>query len=128
MQYPNILRYTFLIHIIIAFVFAVMFFLIPTVYIDLVVWPFADLAAARRIGALFFGLGIAAILGYRAKTWEQVEIVVYLNITWTIFGIIGLVWSFIENSAYPMMAYWLNVAISALLFLLYLVSYLQART
>ncbi|MHA2020753.1 MAG: hypothetical protein ACW96N_03500 [Candidatus Thorarchaeota archaeon] len=127
MQYPSFLKYTFLIHIIIALVYGIMFLFLPMVYIDLVVWPFADLAAARMIGALFLGYGIAAFFGYKAETWEKVEILVLANLVWIILALFGLIWSVVENPVYPVIAYWLNVAISALLLILYLYSYYLAR-
>lgn len=126
MEIPTILKYTFLLHFIVCIIYGFLFFLGVEFYVDLVGWPFLDPAAGRVLGSTFIGLGVAALLGYRAATWEEVKIIVLADITWGIFGTISMVWMMVVHANIPALAGWMNAGLIAIFLVLYLYSYYAA--
>ena len=56
---------------------------------------------------LVFGLGY--LWGFRAENWEQVQIVVEMEVVWTVLGALATMWA-IFSGALPAIG-WLNVAV-----------------
>jgi len=122
----NILKYTFLLHFIVAILFGFLFFLSPEFYVDMTGWPFLDPAAGRVMGAGFLGFAITSLFGYMAKTWEEVRIVVLGEIVFTLFGMLASLWMIIVHATIPALWGWFNVLLMAVFFVLFLYSYVIA--
>lgn len=126
MAYPNILRYTFILHFLVSMVFGFLFFLSPETYTAATGWPFFDPVAGRVMGSAFLALGFASLYGYRAATWEEVKIVVIADIIFTLLSIICNVWMMIVHTTIPVLVGWFNVSLFAFFFVLFLYSYYLA--
>lgn len=127
MEFPNILKYTFLLHFIACLIFGLIFFLSPEIYVDVMAWPFLDPYAGRVMGSLFLGFAIASFLGYQASTWEEVKILVFANIVWTLLGTIAMLWMIIVYPAAPILVSGFEMVLCALFFVLFLYSYMKAK-
>ena len=120
---PSILKYTFLLHFIVSMIFGFLFFLSPEFYVSATAWPFLDPAAGRVMGSAFLGFGFAALLGYRAGSWEEVKIIVIADIIFTLFSLVSMVWMMVIHATIPVLAGAFNAFLFALFFVLYLYSY-----
>jgi hypothetical protein len=101
-EYSKVLKYTFLLHFIVAVAFGLGYFFIPGVIIDITEWPITDLYVVRMLGAAFIGIGCTSILSFLETSWEKVKIVVKLELVWLVFGISGAFWTLLEPVEYPL--------------------------
>ena len=83
---PQGLKITFLVHAVVVLVFGVVMYLIPGTWARLVNWVPFDPGMPRGYGAAMLALAISSWLGYRAVRWEQVRIVVQMEIGFTVLG------------------------------------------
>lgn len=125
-EIPTVLKYSFLIHFITVAVFGVWFFFGTEVWVDLTGWPFYDPMAGRVLGAAFIGLAIGSLWGYRATSWEQVEVYVTALVVMGIFGSAGMVWMMLAHATIPI-AGWLTTIIQIFLMVLFVYSYYVAK-
>jgi len=65
----------------------------------------------RVIGAVVLGFSASSWLAYKAAEWEQVKILVQMEIAWTILGILAMLWALLIGGM-PAIG-WLNAAILA---------------
>jgi hypothetical protein len=86
------LKITFLIHAIVALVFGIMLYLRPGSWALLVNWAPFDGDMTRIYGAALLALAVSSWLGYRAKRWEEVRILVLMEITLTVLSTVGELW------------------------------------
>jgi hypothetical protein len=75
-------------------------------------WPFMDPTSGRVMGAMMLAFGITSLLGYRAASWEQVEIVVYGELIWEILAIIGMSAMMIIHPTIPPSGWFLVVLLT----------------
>lgn len=80
------LKYTFLIHAIIATVLGLAFFFIPRMSADLGNWPASDPNVTRIFGAAVLAIAVSSWAGYLAEAWAAVRIVVMMEIAYTVLG------------------------------------------
>ena len=126
MEIPSILKYTFLLHVIISMIFGFWYFLSIESWADLTGWPFMDPTSGRVMGALMIGFGFASILGFRATSWEQVEIIVLADIIWEIFAIVAMTWMMLVHPTIPFSG-WFLVILLAFFTVLFSYSYYLAK-
>ncbi len=105
------LKTTFLVHAIVGILFGLGYLLIPTTVGGWFGVAMTD-PAWRLLGAALLGFGMSSWWAYRAKEWAQVEIVVLMEIVWTVLGTIATVWALLTG-ALPAMG-WGNAVILAL--------------
>jgi hypothetical protein len=86
------LKITFLIHAIVALVFGIVLYLRPVSWALLVNWTPFDGDMTRIYGAALLALAVSSWLGYRAKRWEEVRILVLMEITLTVLSTVGELW------------------------------------
>ena len=86
------LKTTFLVHAIVGILFGLGYLLIPTTVGGWFGVAMTD-PAWRLLGAALLGFGMSSWWAYRAKEWAQVEIVVLMEIVWTVLGTIATVWA-----------------------------------
>jgi hypothetical protein len=86
------LKITFLIHAIVALVFGFVMYLQPAPSARLVQWTGADDNMTRIYGAALLALAVSSWLGYRATRWEEVRILVLMEIALTALSAVGWLW------------------------------------
>jgi hypothetical protein len=117
----TVLKYTFLLHFLVAMIFGVAFFLIPELFLGAVGWP-VEVSFDRTLGALFIGLAICSLLAFREESFDRVEIIVMFEIVLTLFGMIAMLWNMLTMTL-PVIG-WLFAGLFALFFILFLYSYM----
>lgn len=83
------LKITFLIHAIVAFIFGIVMYLIPAMWATWVAWAPFDPAMTRVFGVALLALAVSSWFGYRAERWEEVRIVIQMEIAFTVLGLLG---------------------------------------
>lgn len=120
----NLARYVFLVHFIVLLIFGVWYFVSPESWAALTGWP-TETAAGRMLGAAFIMMAVGGIMGYRATSWEQVELFVTIEIVWNLLGIIGMIWNY-ATMTLPV-AGWLMTGLLVIFLLLYVYVYYNAK-
>ena len=126
MEIPKILRYAVILHFIVALIFGLWYYLSIESWALLTGWPFMDPTSGRVMGAMMLGFGITSLLGYRATSWEQVEIIVYGEIIWEILAIIAMSAMMIIYPTIPASG-WFLVLLLAIFVVLFTYSYYLAK-
>lgn len=103
------LKITFLIHAIVALVFGIVLYLQPGLWATLVKWTPHDDHMTRIYGAALLALAVSSWFGYRATRWEEVRILVLMEIALTALSTVGGLWGLLFRSA-PAFA-WVAVVI-----------------
>ena len=124
MEISKFLKYSFLIDGLVALVYGLWMLLIPKSHADLFTFPYEEFAD-RYIGALFLGFAIGNLLAYRASSWENVEFVVYMNLTFLIIGLIVGLYA-IAVAIIPVVMF-AQVALTAFLLLLFVYALYKAK-
>src|SRR5512139_910413 len=83
------LKITFLAHAFVGLAFGLVLCLVPATWATLSNWVPFDATVTRLYGATLLGLFVSSWLGYRATRWDEVRIVVQMEIAITVLG--GLV-------------------------------------
>ena len=119
----SVLKFTFILHFLLAIILGLAYFLIPgSVLWMMIGWPI-EAATDRVVGALFIGLGISSLFGFRAESWEKVEIVVLMEIVLTFFGLIAMITNMLITPTLPVIG-WAFTGLFGLFFILFLYSYI----
>jgi hypothetical protein len=118
----SILKYTFLLHFLVAIIFGLGYLLIPDMFLPMMGWP-VGLASDRVTGALFVGLGVCSLLAFREESFDRVEIIVMFEIVLTLCGIVATVWTMLTVAALPVIG-WAFTGLFGLFFILFLYSYM----
>ena len=105
--------------------FGLIWFLVPEYWNTLTGWP-DEIAAGRIVGMATIMVAIGCFLGYRAKTWDQIEILVIMELIYNILGAIGMVWNIIAIPTLPVVA-WLLVGILGVFGALFFYVFLSER-
>ena len=122
MTVSSILKYTFLLHFLMTIFFGLAYFLIPDIFLAMIAWPL-EVSMSRVFGAVFIGVAIASLYGFRAESWDRVEIVVLMEIVLTLFGLIAMIWNMLTILTLPLIG-WAFAGLFGLFFILFLYSYL----
>ncbi len=104
------LKYTFLIHAIVAIVFGAGLFFVPSNFLDIVNWTPSDPAMTRGLGAALIGLAASSWLAYRSADWANVRIVVRMENVFTVASCLGSLWSVLFSDGPSFL--WVNAAIT----------------
>jgi hypothetical protein len=122
-EYGVLLRITFLIHIIIGFVFGLGFLLIPSFLAPIFGLAFND-PTLRVFGAMMIALTMSSLLCLMTREWVRVKIIVEMELVWTILGAIVVTYHIFIPPLYNVNT-WLLVGVLLLLFFLFVISYLR---
>ena len=120
-EYGIILRITFLIHIIIGFIFGLGLLILPDMLMTTFGFTFLD-PVPRMFGAIMLALTIGSILALMTKEWARVKILVEIELIWSILGSIVVAYHMIIPPLLNIYG-WIVVAILLVLFFLFLLSY-----
>ena len=93
------LKTTFLIHAIVALVFGIALYVVPGIFLGLVGWKDFDGNISRALAAALLALAVSSWFGYRAARWEEVRIVVQMEIAFTVLGAVAGLYGFFVKSA-----------------------------
>jgi hypothetical protein len=122
-EYTALLRYVFILHVIVAGFFGVWLMALPSSFNAIIGWTYDP--TNHPYGAALVAIAFTSLAGFRVKEWVRVKIVVEMELVHTVLGmIVGLYVAF--NTTYPMFV-WIYTGIMALFFVLFLVSYYQNR-
>ncbi len=124
MEISKFLRMSFLIDGLVAIVYGLVMLLIPDIHASMFTFPYEEFAD-RYIGALFLGYGIGNLLAYRASSWENVELVVLMNLTFLVIGLFVILYS-IAVAILSVAAY-MQVGLTLFLLFLFLYSYYEVK-
>ena len=105
------LKTTFLIHAIVAVVFGIALYVVPGIFLELVGWKDFDGNISRALAAALLALGVSSWFGYRAARWEEVRIVVQMEIAFTVLGAVAGLYGFFVKSAPAFI--WVSIVIWA---------------
>ena len=123
-EISKLAKYVSLLYFIITVILGVWFFLSPESWNALTGWP-EEIASGRIVGAAFVAFAIGALLAYRAKSWEEIRILVMVLIIWTLLAVVGMLWN-IATMTLPVAA-WLMVGLAAVFLILFLYVYFKAK-
>ncbi|MFX0108832.1 MAG: hypothetical protein ACFE7R_11140 [Candidatus Hodarchaeota archaeon] len=127
MEIPKILKYTFIFHFIVSIVFGLWYFLSIESWAELTGWPFMDPTSGRVMGAQMIGFGFTSLLGYRAKSWDQVEIIVLGEIVWEVLAAIAMTWMMLVHTDIPPSGWFLVILLIVFVVLFGYSCYLAKR-
>ena len=108
-QIPYGLKITFLVHVIVAGIFGLVFLLIPEMFGGMMGAPIKEPSTFRLVGAALVAFAASSWFAYRETVWERVKIVVQMEIVWTILGVLATLWGLMFEGLPT--AYWMNVVI-----------------
>lgn len=124
MEISKFLKMSFLIDGLIVTVYGLVMLLIPDIHANMFGFPYEEFAD-RYVGSLFLGFGIGNLLAYRASSWENVEVVVLMNLTTLVIGLLVILYS-IAMALLPVAAY-MQVGLVLFLLFLFLYSYYEIK-
>lgn len=128
---PGGLRTTFLLHMVIAVVLGLMLFLVPGRSLTLLGWisptvrlPESDLTVpgttlvdpilSRLLGAALLALAFSSFRGWRATRWDEVSLLVQMEVVFCILGIIAfLTRPILLNRGIPVVGWILTLILAA---------------
>ncbi len=84
------LKYTFLIHVIVSLIFGAALLLAPGRFLGLFGWAPIDPLISRLLGAALLALAWSSYRGWGASSYEQVSVLVEMEVIFTVFGSVGL--------------------------------------
>jgi hypothetical protein len=92
-EIQKLTKISLLLDVLAGFIFAFLYLVIPEIYIyGLTQWPFNDPIYFRMFGGTLLVLGIASLMAYFKKEWEEVKLLYELALMWiTIVLIINIV-------------------------------------
>ena len=124
MEISKTTKYIFLLHFITMIIFGAWYFVSPESWSTLTGWPDAP-STGRMFGAALIAMGLGALFAFRASTWEEVEIIVLMELIWNIVGLVGMIWNFAYLTL-PVVG-WALVGLLGLFFILYFYVYYDAK-
>ncbi|MDO8055529.1 MAG: hypothetical protein Q6361_01590 [Candidatus Hermodarchaeota archaeon] len=120
-EYGIILRITFLIHIIIGFIFGLGLLILPDLIMTTFGFSFSD-PVPRMMGAMMLALTMGSILALMTKEWARVKILVEIELIWSILGTIVVAYHMLMPPLLNIYG-WILAALLLVLFFLFLLSY-----
>jgi hypothetical protein len=84
------LKYTFLIHVVVSLIFGAVLLLAPGRFLGLFGWAPIDPLISRLLGAALLALAWSSYRGWGASSYEQVSVLVEMEVIFTVFGSVGL--------------------------------------
>lgn len=119
------LKITFLIHAVVALVFGIAMYLIPGTWATLVNWVPFDSAMTRIYGAALLALTVSSWFGYRATRWEEVRIVIQMQIAFAVLSALGGLYEALFGGAPSFV--WVAIAIFVVFAVAWIYFYRQAQ-
>ena len=125
MEISKFLRISLLIDGLFAVGYGLVMLLIPDIHANIMGFPYEEFAD-RMIGSLFIGFGVGNLLAwYKATTWENVEFVVIMNLTFFFLSLAIMIYS-IAFAIVPIMGV-IQIGLVSFLMILFLYAYYEAK-
>ncbi|MCK5389835.1 MAG: hypothetical protein KAJ36_05060 [Candidatus Thorarchaeota archaeon] len=124
MEISKFLKMAFLIDALVALVYGLVLIIIPEQHMAFFGYPF-EAFADMFTGGLMVAFGVGNVFAYRASLWENVEIVVYMNIAFNLFGSIIMLYS-MAVGLIPIMGF-AQIGLMMFLFILFIYAYYEAK-
>lgn len=105
------LKITFLLHFFVSLIFGLAFLLLPGQAGSLYGMQVPQADIYRLLGAALLGYAASSWLSYQASNWENVRIVVFAEILWTLLGTLVMLYALLF-SGFPALG-WINALIFA---------------
>lgn len=105
----NSLKYTFLIHAIVALVYGALMLVVPGRFLGLFGWIPIDPLISRLLGAAMLAMAWSSFRGWQATERAQVNILIEMEVVFTVLGCLGLIRHLVLGG-YPYYV-WLNFAV-----------------
>ena len=121
----SLLKYTFLLHAVVAVVFGLPLLIIPGASLDLLGWTPQDPLVSRMLGAAILGFGWSSIRGFISRDWSQVRIIVEAEAIFCTLAAVGLL-RHLLISTYPWYV-WMIFILFFLFAVLWVIAYLTNR-
>ncbi|MGY5859023.1 MAG: hypothetical protein RTU63_06620 [Candidatus Thorarchaeota archaeon] len=121
-EYPSMLKYTFVLHFLVALGFGCMLFLIPDTFNTLIGHTTPADPVNIGLGAMMLALGVGSILAFLATKWETVILFVQMDIAYSLLALIGGLYTIMIGN-YPVLFMWFYVGIQALFLVLFIIPY-----
>lgn len=96
-EYPKKLRIVFLVHAIIAILVGIQHILLPHLPGELAGIELPSPILYRILGAAVLGFGVSSALAVKEKYWENIRILVKMEIIWSILGSIIIGWGIVSQ-------------------------------
>lgn len=120
------LKFTFVIHIIIGLIFGIGLYVVPDMFYGFFGMAFID-PLGRAFGAIMLALTIGSVLALFTRDWARVRILVELEIFWCILGLIAILVHMFLPPLLTLTAGLVAGASLAVLLFLFLISYFIQR-
>ena len=124
MEISKFLKYAFLIDGLIALSYGLWLLLLPEQHMTLFGYPFEEFAD-RFVGGMMTAFGVGNLLAYRASSWENVEFVIYMNMTFFVLCDIVMLYA-IAVGLIPIMGF-VQIGLMSFLLILFLYAYYEAK-
>ena len=100
----KLLKYTFLIHALVALVLGAALLLAPGRTLDIFRWAPQDALITRLFGAALLAFAWSSFRGWQSDSFEQVATLVEMETIFTVFGCVGLLRHLLKAN-YPPIVY-----------------------
>lgn len=103
------LKYTFLIHGVVALVYGALILAMPGRFLGFFGWAPIDPLISRLLGAAMLALAWSSFRGWQATERKRVDILIEMEVIFTVLGSLGL----LRHLVFPGFPYyvWLNFAV-----------------
>ncbi len=119
-EIQKLTKISLLLDILACFVFTFLYLVIPDIYIyDLTQWPFNDPIYFRLFGGTLLVLGLASIMAYFKKEWEEIKLFFELALMWLVMVIIINIFELVMLSL-PVMSL-TNTIVNTIIVAIYLI-------
>jgi hypothetical protein len=122
----NGMRTTFWVHALVAIVFGLGYLFVPEFVTGLFNLELGDPFIAQLYGAATIALGTSSILAAMSKTFERVDIVLQMEVVYTLLAVLGGLYAIFFAQGSAML--WIGVAIFALFLVAFGYYYLGSRS
>ena len=119
------LKALFVIHGIFSLISGALLLLVPFIWAKSMKWDLLDPEPMRVIGAFTLALAVKDWLGYLAKQWTEVRIIVLMEVVWTLFA--ALVFLRAVLLGLVPATFWSMVVMSAVFFVAWTYFYIKYR-
>jgi hypothetical protein len=92
------LRYTFLVHAVVAVLFGLPLLAAPGRFLDVFDWAPIDPIMTRLVGAALLALGWGSYRGWRAAARGDVEILIQVEVVFTVLSAVAILRHLVEGS------------------------------
>ena len=119
-EIQKLTKISLLLDVLAGFLFAFLYLVIPDIFIyGLTQWPFNDPIYFRLFGGTLLVLGLASLMAYFKKEWEEIKLLYELALMWLVMVIIINIFE-LALLTLPAMSL-MNTVVNTILLVIYLI-------